>query len=556
VKRAIPKLTLLCLLSLTASVQAAPATVAGTISLPEPTLRHLSVVWPISGDDDQDGVVSVRFRPVGSGTWRDGMPLRRVPAGSNAGFSWGNAHRGTVFGLQPGTDYDIELTLVDPDGGSTQRLVSATTRALPTAGNGVVRTATPATLGSVLSAAQPGDIVELGSGSYNGFSLNRNGSAGAPITLRGTPGAVIDGELGLFSRRHIRLENLTVDGRIRFNGSSDISIVGCTVNARGEFANYAIVSFTRSERAYIAGNTVTGATVWRESSFGGSEGEGIVLTGPGHVIENNSVSNFRDGISFREDNLAVDQYSLDVLNNTIDQVVDDAIEADFCEHNCRIIGNRITNSFVAMSSQPSLGGPNYFIRNQAYSVAHLPFKLYRDSRGDVILHNTVVKHGDGFNVYTQAPIRHALVLNNLFLGGPGGSFNGFSSGTGRVVDLLTLNTGNSRLDYNGYGTTLAAFNGTIGNQSFASVSQMRARTSEVNGLRVGYDVFASPVAFPASPTSVYGPVDFSLAEGAVAVDRGVVIPGINDDYQGSAPDLGALEQESDRPALIFGDNFE
>ncbi|MBD8525757.1 right-handed parallel beta-helix repeat-containing protein [Pseudoxanthomonas sp. CAU 1598] len=539
---------------------AAPATVAGAISLPEPTLQHISIVWAISGDDDFDGVVSVRYRVNGSGTWSTGMALRRVPTGSNGSFSWGEAHRGSLFGLQPNTQYDIELSLNDPDGGSTQQIVSATTRAVPSAGSGSVRAATPGTLSNVLALAVPGDIVELGAGSYSGFTISKSGIAGAPITLRGSAGAVITGELAMFFQSHLRLENLTINGRIRFNGSDDISIVGCTITARTQNAGDGIVSFLRSARAYIANNTITGTTVWQESAFGSSGnnlGEGIAVTGPGHVIENNTVSRFRDAISFLEDSEAVDQYSLDVLNNTISQAADDGIEADFCFHNCRILGNRITNSFIAMSAQPSLGGPTYFIRNQAYSVAHLPFKLYRTSRGDVILHNTVVKHGDGFNAYPGTPIGQALVLNNLFLGGPAGSFNGFSSGSGRVVDLQTLETGNSRLDYNGYGTTLTAFNGRIGAQSFSSVTQMQSSTSEINGLRVGYDVFASNIAFPSAPASIYTPVDLSLAEGSAAVDRGVVIPGLNEDFNDAAPDLGAIERPSSGGVgQVFRNGFE
>lgn len=555
-KRAIPGLSLLGLLLISTRLWAMPATVAGDISLPEPTLQHVSVIWTISGDDDDDGVVSVRYRPNGTGAWRNSMPLRRVPAGSNGSFSWGESHRGSLFGLQPNTRYQLELSLNDPDGGSVQRRVFVSTRAQPGTGSGTVRAASPATLNSVLNAAQPGDIVELGSGNYNGFTINKDGLSGAPLTLRGSPGATINGEVGLFYRKHVRLENLKVNGRIRFNGSDDISIVDCTVNASAQFQNYGIVSFLRAERAYIAGNTVTGNTAWQVSSFGGSEGEGIVVTGPGHVIENNTVSRFRDGISFMEDSQAVDQYSLDVLNNTISQVVDDGIEADFCAHNCRIIGNRITNSFVAMSSQPSLGGPNYFIRNQLYNVAHLAFKLYRNSRGDIILHNTVVKHGDGFNSYTNESISHALVLNNLFLGGQSGNFNGFASGYGKVVDLPTLNANNSRLDYNGYGTSLSAFKGRIDAQNFNSVDQMQDRTSEVNGLRVGYDIFAGNVSFPASPGTIYPAVNLSLKANATALDRGLVIPGINDGFNGAAPDLGAIESMPSMPAVIFNNSFE
>jgi len=35
--------------------------------------------------------------------------------------------------------------------------------------------------------------------------------------------------------------------------------------------------------------------------------------------------------------------------------------------------------------------------------------------------------------------------------------------------------------------------------------------------------------------------DFRLKSNAVAVDRGVALPNVNEDFKGRAPDLGALE---------------
>src|SRR5690606_5297224 len=163
----------LLLAVLATPVRAQTATTPGAISLPEPTLNHLSIEWAISGDSDADGVVGVRYRPLGSGVWRPAMPLRRVPAASNStgagdvdGSSWSNRHSGSLFGLQPGTTYQIELSLSDPDGGGTQQIVQATTRSVPQPGGGSVRAATPGNLASVINQAQPGDIVELGAGTY------------------------------------------------------------------------------------------------------------------------------------------------------------------------------------------------------------------------------------------------------------------------------------------------------------------------------------------------------------------------------------------------------
>jgi hypothetical protein len=44
--------------------------------------------------------------------------------------------------------------------------------------------------------------------------------------------------------------------------------------------------------------------------------------------------------------------------------------------------------------------------------------------------------------------------------------------------------------------------------------------------------------------------DFNLRKGSPAVDAGLVLPNINDNYQGEAPDMGALEKEA--PPVHYG----
>jgi len=44
----------------------ANATTPGALSFPNPTLESISVLWLISGDDDNDGVVTVRYRETGA----------------------------------------------------------------------------------------------------------------------------------------------------------------------------------------------------------------------------------------------------------------------------------------------------------------------------------------------------------------------------------------------------------------------------------------------------------------------------------------------------------
>jgi hypothetical protein len=118
---------------LAGEVLAQDGTTAGEVTTPYPTVENISVVWSISGDDNANGSVRLHYCQAGSDFWRDGLVLRRVPAGSTEGFSWSNQHAGSVFDLLPGTTYELELVLEDPDGGSETRTVSVATRPVPQA---------------------------------------------------------------------------------------------------------------------------------------------------------------------------------------------------------------------------------------------------------------------------------------------------------------------------------------------------------------------------------------------------------------------------------------
>ncbi len=530
---------------------AAPnGTTAGAITVPHPTLANLSVEWAVSGDANTNGVVEVRYRKAGDPLWRKGMPLRRVPAGSAEGFSWGNRHSGSLFDLEPGTSYEVELYLHDPDGGCQVKTVTAQTRPLPVPMPGApVKPATPSSFASLAAAAAPGDILELAAGSYSGFTFGRDGQAGKPIVIRGTAGAVVNGSVILTGRKHVHLTGLTINGLVRIDGTQLVAVMRCTVKTSSDGIN----AYKRAEDSYLADNVVTGATAWAASSLGvdgNNLGEGIRVTGPGHVIAYNRVTGFRDNLSFFEDGEAVEQYSIDVIGNDVQAAADDGIEADFCFHNCRVLRNRFTNVFVAMSSQPGLGGPTYFIRNVVYSGVYVAaFKLHRGSVGDVALHNTIVKNGDALAIESGDAHHRQYFRNNLFLGGPGGTYNSWSSGSGKVVNLPYAAT-DASFDYDGFGSTTGAFSGKLGSASFASLAELRSKTTEQHAVQLALNVFASAVTYPASPFPALPVADLRLKAGSAAVDVGLVIPNVNDGYAGAAPDLGAYELGA--PLPVYG----
>jgi len=529
---------------------AADPTVPGAVTTPYPTYENASLEWAITGDDDLDSVVTVRYRAMGSASWRVGLPLRRIPAGTAETFSWGNKHSGSLFDLVPGTAYEVELSLVDPDGGSTTRTVMVTTRTLPTAGtNAMIRRVTPATISSALSAAMPGDVILLGDGTYSPITINRDGSASGHIFLRAENAqqAIVSGEVRLDGRAFWVVEGLRVNAQIKFNNAHDIVISRNVIQTAGSgVVAYDTTTGTSVFNITVIDNDITGSTSFADATVGANGnnlGEGIELTGAGHVIAYNHVRGFRDCISTLEDAAAHNQVSVDIIGNDLEVGADDAIEADFSMGNMRILRNRIRNSFVGISGQPTLGGPMYAVRNVMFNVIYSPFKLHRGSVGDVAFHNTVVKTGDALGIYSGVAWHRSYFRNNLFLGGAGfGTYGGYGNGNGRILDLAQSGMACS-YDYDGFGSIgVSSFQGRVGAASFTSLATLRSMTSEVHAQQVDLSIFAQTVTFPAGgPFPEKTMPDLRLAQASAAIDNGTALPSVNDGALGAGPDLGAYE---------------
>lgn len=536
---------LLALMTQAVTARAQDAAVAGEVSTPYPTFENLSIEWELGGDVNANSVVTVRYRAEGADEYREGHPLFRVPAGENdAGFSWTEKYSGSLFGLTPGTAYEIELSLDDPDGGSAVETISAATRPLPSeASDARYVDVSPDTIDGALADALPGDVLVLGAGTYASIQVTNDGEDGRPIVLRAEqPGeAVVEGEVRLDERAFVSVEGLTVHGRFKFNDAEGIVVRDCTIEAE----EYGIASYGSGVRdAYIVNNVITGPTIWRDSALGvdgDNQGEGVQITGPGNVIAFNRVSGFRDCLSLLEEDEAVDQVSIDIYGNDLDACADDAIEADYAMGNVRVYQNRITRSFMGISTQPSLGGPTWLVRNVLYNVIYEAFKLHNGTIGDVGYHNTVVKSGDAFAVYTDDTISRAYFRNNLFIGGPGGTYGGYDSGEGAVINLRTADESCS-FDYDGLGSIgTGTFSGRIGAFGFDSLEVLRTGTTETHAVQVDLSVFAESVAFPSDPFASRTLFELDLAADGAAIDGGTVLPNVNDGFSGDSPDLGALE---------------
>lgn len=506
-------------------------TTAANVTSPYPTINNLSVEWNILGDDNLNGIVSVEFKEKGANEWSIGMPLRRVPAGDKNNFSWKNKHAGSIFELQPDTKYEIKLILNDPDGGNAEELIEVQTRPIPQYDTNA-------------------EIIELPAGSFD-LLQTKSGTKEKPVVYRGTKGKTIYKTIDLRDKKWvfieaIQIDNLVEDGvGIKMGGSENCVVWHCIINA-----DFGIVAyFPGAFNSYISDNILTGMGEWdpkimgaKGHEYGATHGEGIQMTGAGNVICYNKVTGFRDCISTMEERPntkyagtgATEQISFDIHNNDIYMGLDDGIEADFCLSNVRVYNNRLTNCFVGLSAQPSLGGPTYFIRNAMYNIIHAAFKLKRESYGDVVLHNTVVKVGAGLGG-NDAGIDYTYFRNNLAIGGldGGGIWGGYDAGKPYGAEIRGPGP-NSSFDYDAVGVVDTVYVAVIGDKPFSEVEKHGIEEIDM------FKVFDN-VEFPLPPTPEREAPDLRPVAGSRVVDAGIHIPNINDGFIGEAPDCGAYE---------------
>jgi len=499
-------------------------TIPGEITSPYPTLQNLAIEWTIGGDDNQNGKVTVQFREKGEKEWRQAMPLFRVPAGKNIGFSWSNKHSGSIFDLKPDTEYEIWLKLTDPDGGSSERKIVSRTRPVPETGKNA-------------------EIIEIKQGRYDTLRT-KNGTPEKPVVYKCNGGEAIYTYIDLNNRKWVYIEGLSVENQnkegigIQLNGAENCVVRKCTINSVWGIVAY----IPGATNCYISDNVITGTCVWTSEAMGcngDNIGEGIEMTGPGNVICYNRVTGFRDCISTMEDQHVVNQTCIDIYNNDIYRGVDDAIEADFCFSNCRIFRNRITNCYMGLSSQPGLGGPNYFVRNVMYNIINGGLKLQRFSQGDVILHNTMIKIGRGLG--GNDPMDYAYFRNNIAIGGPVPmkKWGDYGVGNPYAADIEDPGT-HSSFDYDAVGVYGTPYKAKIGKKSFAEV--------EGHGIeKITIEETFNNIEFPDPPAPEREVPDLRPKKGSRVIDSGVFIPNINDNYSGIAPDCGAYESGQEMP---------
>ncbi len=570
--------------------------VLGKLVIDPPTLENLGFRWFVEGDSNENATVQVAYRRVGEKEWQEAMPMLRIhheiaARYQDRHFRTPNLFAGSVFSLKPGTKYEVQFSMHDPDGGAPEDpvIVSVSTRSepdVPSDGRTLhvfpENAQQPALIEDGLvfehlmlayAEANPGDVIYLHEGTHNAndapYILTRSGTVDRPIVFRGAGAGrtVIEGPdnatdiFQLLESDFLMFEHLTIrtaHTAIRTGLTTGISIEkngpgvnGLTVrNCHIEqVINGVWTSTENSQNWYLADNVITGIDEewYPRSSSGYMDGAhtGVNVYGQGHIVCFNRISHFSDSLAIANYHpppmdIHKQAVNIDFYNNDLSFAMDNTIEADYGCHNIRVYNNLNYNTHQALSIQPSYGGPVYLIRNIVFGVGNA-LKFSMVPSGPVAYHNTLLSSGGrGFSseVWGNGHLR-----NNLFLG------------LDSMIRTGTVTPHLSTMDYNGwYGDVEkeeVQIRWTLGEKDtreYTTLAEFTADTGlEANGVEIDYSIFIRADFVERGRTYTRDAFDLRLVPEGGAVNIGMRLPNINDNFTGTAPDLGAYEAGHDMP---------
>ena len=182
------------------------------------------------------------------------------------------------------------------------------------------------------------------------------------------------------------------------------------------------------------------------------------------------------------------------------------------------------------------------------------FKFSAKAAGLFVWHNTIVGEQVAGDPSSNVHWRNNLILGRgtpdrgvmrwaNATGDHSSDYNGYRPNPGAAEQYRWLAPGNGETAYDGEGW-----------KSYRTLRELQSATGqEAHGREVDFGVFEDlePPAVD-DRHAVYHAMDlsFALKPGGAAVDAGVVIPTVNEDHAGRAPDLGALE--AGQPARRYG----
>lgn len=246
---------------------------------------------------------------------------------------------------------------------------------------------------------------------------------------------------------------------------------------------------------------------------------------------------------------------LDIMYNELFNAADDGLEADSGGVNVRVYANHMRNCNTGISIAPCTRGPVYVLRND-FTFRTLMFKFginQGTSYGACFCdHNSgyalTRDSSEGIYFNAKLPTAGKRFRNNIIVM------------TGE--DMISAMRPQNLLDGNCYwrvGDKPAKFqweskwlHGLAAFQEASGMEKSGLAADPMLGATPGIAAYApkdytSGRASEAGLVTSAGVSDFRLRTGSPCIDHGVPIRGINDDFAGAAPDIGAYEVGRESP---------
>ena len=520
-----------------------------------PTFHSIGLYWrPGSGVADREAVV--RYRRTQDVPWKEGHSLWFDGRTHDAMPERSEEYRGSIVGLEPGTEYEIEVqvrgseerALLVTRTWSEQFLVARRIEVPAKSNNTLLVDQSGSPAGYTLYAPKPGanaSIDVAGASDYNvvidasyvivrGLTLQNAGRHGIALTERA---------------HHVVIEHNDISGwgRVAENGFGvdEDSAISNNMNPLGQDH-----PTHRSIKAIVIQNNRihhprSTANSWRQYRAlyrsphpAGPQAITLWETGGNHVIRYNEI--FSDSLHYFNDGIGGGENfgrggapgrDSDIYGNKISDCWDDAIESEGGNVNVRIWGNFIDKSYIMIAASPTVIGPLYIFRNVVYRGRYSSRHSFNTGIFIKAQSRTVgdqVWGGGRVYVFHNTAYRTSATE---------GTFVGISPPGSALIGYVSRN--------NVFDNTKTAAEMSVGDV----------------GNDFDFDLFAAPLT-PKSQHEQHGiqatprydrsvaDAPWTLEAGTPGHDDGVVIPNFSDGFVGAAPDRGA--QERGLPPLQFG----
>lgn len=548
------------------------AVVTGNLQLAS-TFKCISMRCPVSADTDDDATATFEYKATSASTWKSvhfvwyDNRATLLGGGANA---YANQFRGSIFGLTAGTSYDVRVTVTDPDSGVVvyQDTIS-TLASTPTTGGteyyiddvgsaGDGSSGTPwnnSQWATAMSTMVAGDILHVRAGTYSAVNWTKSGTENAWIQIVGDArdSCIISGSGATAALKvdanYVQVKNLrttvsTANGvevlanrhHVWFDNVYVEDIPGTA------YDDSAVMVRGGTHHVYVLNSTllcpsITSYATPRYDGFGaGVYFKGGMSTEGTFIFSGNTVDGkFRDGIGNEGEIPGTGCITnSDIYENTFTNIGDDCIQMEDEGINLRIWGNSLNvTGLGGFATQSSYVGPVYILRNKVITtntgVTPTIWKSFESAK-TFFLHNSIratVSGADLLASYTTSPgsVNGHVAYNNIL--SSEGAANPLYA-TGWVFDHnLYYRTTNSVLVSDSFGIPGTFENVGPGSDLFLATGQ------EENGVE-GDPVWANTTLLTLNSST------------SPALNEGKVLANINDadsewPYQGSAPDIGAVE---------------